>query len=131
MERIVLSNNEMLDIYAISNMGEALEISFCNADMAMLEEMFSNQAALEKIQLQDVDGNVMTVFKNYSIFREIAKKKAVTVNEVTEETADIVTVALAKEPDWQVVLRKAQEMYDAAIMDLGAAVSAVTEGSEA
>lgn len=131
MERIVLSNNKTLDIYAISNVGEALEISFRDADMTMLEETFSNQAALEKIQVQDADGNIMSVFKNYGIFVEISKKKNVVMDEISEETSDIITVTLAKEQDWQVALRKAQEMYDGAIMDLGVAVSAVAEGSEA
>lgn len=128
MEKILLSNNETMDIHGISNTGDVLEINFVGVNIVELEEIFENKAALEKIILKDAEGNAMAAFKNYSIFSQIAKIKNVMINEITEETADITTVTLEKEADYLVAIRQMQSMYDGAIMDLGTTVSELAEG---
>lgn len=122
MEKILLSNNTLLEIFGISNTGNVLTVKFQNGDVEQLDKTFSNQAALKKIVLQDTDGKITSVFNNYSIFRTISKQKAVTVNEFTGETVDIVTVSLEQKPEWMVAQEKMQESYDAAILDLGKAI---------
>ena len=131
MEKILFSNNIAKDIYGISNTGNILSIQFKGADMAELEDVFSSPELLKKLVLQDSDGNAMAAFKNYAIFREISKKKNVIVDEITEETADIVTVMLEQEPEWLVAQREMQTTYDAAILDLGATVGSMAEGGQA
>ena len=125
MEKILLSNNTLLEILGISNTGNVLTVQFQNGDVEQLDEIFSDQAALKKISLQDTDGRITSVFNNYSIFRTISKQKAVTVNEFTGETADIVTVSLEQKPEWMVAQEKMEESYDAAILDLGKAIGNV------
>ncbi len=125
MEKILLSNNTLLEIFGISNTGNVLTVQFQNGDVEQLDEIFSDQAALKKISLQDTDGRITSVFNNYSIFRTISKQKAVTVNEFTGETADIVTVSLEQKPEWMVAQEKMEESYDAAILDLGKAIGNV------
>ncbi len=125
MEKILLSNNTLLEIFGISNTGNVLTVQFQNGDVEQLDEIFSDQAALKKISLQDTDGRITSVFNNYSIFRTISKQKAVTVNEFTGETADIVTVSLGQKPEWMVAQEKMEESYDAAILDLGKAIGNV------
>lgn len=125
MEKILLSNNTLLEILGISNTGNVLTVQFQNGDVEQLDEIFSDQAALKKISLQDTDGRITSVFNNYSIFRTISKQKAVTVNEFTGETADIVTVSLGQKPEWMVAQEKMEESYDAAILDLGKAIGNV------
>ena len=125
MEKILLSNNTLLEIFGISNTGNVLTVQFQNGDVEQLDEIFSDQAVLKKISLQDTDGRITSVFNNYSIFRTISKQKAVTVNEFTGETADIVTVSLEQKPEWMVAQEKMEESYDAAILDLGKAIGNV------
>ena len=125
MEKILLSNNTLLEIFGISNTGNVLTVQFQNGDVEQLDEIFSDQAVLKKISLQDTDGRITSVFNNYSIFRTISKQKAVTVNEFTGETADIVTVSLGQKPEWMVAQEKMEESYDAAILDLGKAIGNV------
>ena len=113
MEKILLSNNTLLEIFGISNTGNVLTVKFQNGDVEQLDKTFSNQAALKKIVLQDTDGKITSVFNNYSIFRTISKQKAVTVNEFTGETVDIVTVSLEQKPEWMVAQEKMQESSSA------------------
>lgn len=122
MEKILLSNKKILEIYGISNTGNVLMVQFRDENITELEKTFSDQEALKKIILQDTDGEARSVFKNYSIFRTISKQKNVTVNEITEETADIITVSLEQKPEWMAAQEAMQESYDAAILDLGEAV---------
>ena len=119
MEKILLSNDEELDIYGISNTGNVLALQFQNGNIVELEETFSNQKKLKKIALQNADGGITSVFNDYSIFRTISKQKDVTVNEFTGEIADIITVSLEQKPEWMVAQERMQESYDAAILDLG------------
>lgn len=125
MEKIVLSSNKELDICGISNTGNVLTLQFQNGNIVELEETFSNQKALKRIALQNTDGGITSVFKDYSIFRTISKQKDVAVNEFTGETADIITVSLEQKPQWMIAQEKMQESYDAAILDLGKAVGNV------
>lgn len=125
MEKILLSNNKELEIYGISNTGNVLALQFQNENMVELEKTFSDQKALKKIALQNIDGGITSVFNDYSILRTISKQKNATINEFTGETADIVTVSLEQKPEWMVAQEKMQESYDAAILDLGKAVGNV------
>ncbi len=105
MEKILLSNQKELEIYSISTSGNQLQIGFKNGDIVSLEGEFLDADALEKILLLDESGHAMSAFKNYAILTEISKKKNVVINEITDESADIVTVVLQKEPDWVVSQR--------------------------
>ena len=125
MEKILLSNDEELDIYGISNTGNVLALQFQNGNIVELEETFSNQKKLKKIALQNADGGITSVFNDYSIFRTISKQKDVTVNEFTGEIADIITVSLEQKPEWMVAQERMQESYDAAILDLGKTIGNV------
>lgn len=100
MEKILLKNQQELGIHSISSTGNQLQISFKNGDIVSLEEKFSDAEALEKIILMDEAGQAMSAFKNYAILTEIGKKKNFVIDEITDESADIVTVTLLKEPDW-------------------------------
>ena len=111
MEKILLSNDEELDIYGISNTGNVLALQFQNGNIVELEETFSNQKKLKKIALQNADGGITSVFNDYSIFRTISKQKDVTVNEFTGEIADIITVSLEQKPEWMVAQERMQESY--------------------
>lgn len=106
MEKILLSNRETLEIYGISTEGDALTINFIDQDMAALEIVFENASALEKIILQDASGEAMAAFKHYAIFKEIKKEKNVIINDISDETADIITITLVKEPEWMVSQRQ-------------------------
>ena len=106
MEKILLKNQQELGIHSISSTGNQLQISFKNGDIVSLEEKFSDAEALEKIILMDVAGQAMSAFKNYAILTEIGKKKNFVIDEITDESADIVTVTLLKEPDWVVSQRQ-------------------------
>lgn len=133
MEKILLKNNTTLDIHKISNNGNNLEITFLNADIIELENIFSASANLEKIILQDENDTVMTVYKNYAVFNSIRKDKNVEIDVITELKADVITVSLNQEPEWIVENRKLKEqlhLQDGAIMDLGNIVStmATSEG---
>lgn len=71
------------------------------------------------------------MFKNYDIFRSIQKDKNVVLDEVTEETADIVTVTLQQESAVEIAIRKlqaGQEIQDGAINDLAGVVSDMATG---
>lgn len=125
MEKILLSNNKVLEIYGISNTGNVLAVQFRDTDIVELEETFSDQRALKKIILQDAGGEARSVFKNYSILRTLSKQKKVIINELTEETADIITVSLEQKPEWMVAQEVLAESYDAAIIDLGEAVGSI------
>ena len=125
MEKLLLSNNKVVEIYGISTTGNVLAVQFRDADITELEKTFSDQRALKKILLQDEEGTVRSVFKNYSILRTLSKQKNVMINELTEETADIITVSLEQKPEWMVTQDALQESYDAAIMDLGEAVGSI------
>lgn len=125
MEKLLLSNNKVVEIYGISTAGNVLAVQFKNVDITELEKTFSDQRALKKILLQDEEGTVRSVFKNYSILRTLSKQKDVIINELTEETADIITVSLEQKPEWMVAQDAMQESYDAAIMDLGEAVGSI------
>lgn len=126
MEKILLSNNKLLEIHGISNTGNVLMVQFKNGSMVELERTFSEQRALKKIILQDADGEINAVFKNYSIIRTISKQKNVLVSEQPEETANIITVSLEQKPEWLVVQEEMQEFYDAAILDLGQAIGNIS-----
>ena len=66
------------------------------------------------------------MFKNYDIFRSIQKDKNVVLDEVTEETADIVTVTLQQESAVEIAIRKLQAgqgIQDGAINDLAGIIS--------
>lgn len=133
MEKILLKNNTTLDIHKISNNGNNLEITFLNADILELENIFSASDNLEKIILQDENDTVMTVYKNYAVFNSIRKDKNVEIDVITELKADVITVSLNQEPEWIVENRKLKEqlhLQDGAIMDLGNIVStmATSEG---
>lgn len=125
MEKILLANNKVLDIYGISNTGNVLSVQFRDKDITELEKTFSDQRALKKIALQDADESILAVFKNYSIFRTISKQKDVTVNEWTEEKTDIITISLEQKPEWMIAHEEMREGYDVAIMDLGEAVGSI------
>lgn len=133
MEKILLKNNTTLNIHKISNNGNNLEITFLNADILELENIFSASANLEKIILQDENDTVMTVYKNYAVFNSIRKDKNVEIDVISELKADVITVSLNQEPEWIVENRKLKEqlhLQDGAIMDLGNIVStmATSEG---
>lgn len=130
MEKLLLSNNQVVEIYGISTTGNVLAVQFRDVDIAELEKTFSNQRALKKIVLQDAEGTARSVFKNYSL-RTLSKQKDVTINELTEETADIITVSLEQKPEWMVAQDAMQESYDAAILDLGEAIGTVNAKGEA
>lgn len=124
MEKILLSNKKELEIYGISATERQLQISFKNGDIVSLEDDFSDALALEKIILQDANGQAMSAFKNFAILTEISKKKNVVINEITDESADIVIVTLQKEPDWVVSQRlqdarisSVEETTDTLVMD--------------
>lgn len=124
MEKIVLSNHEELEIFGISKTGNQLLVKFKNEDIVVLEEKFLNASALEKIILQDENGQAMSAFKNYSILEEIAKRKNVIINDITDETADIITVTLKQEAEWVISQRQqdaritaVEETADTLVMD--------------
>ena len=124
MEKILLSNKKELEIYGISAAERQLQISFKNGDIVSLEGEFSDTSALEKIILQDTKGQAISAFKNFAILTEISKKKNVVINEITDESADIVIVTLQKEPDWVVSQRlqdarisSVEETTDTLVMD--------------
>lgn len=107
MEKIIFTDNTELVVNAISKEGDLLSVSFNNGDIITLENLFSDPNNLEKIILADDEtGNPMSAFKNYSILKELQKRKNVIIDDITDETVDIVTVVLEKEPDWMVSQRK-------------------------
>lgn len=125
MEKLLLSNKKTLEIHGISNTENVLAVQFRDADVVELEKTFSDQKGLKKIVLQNEEGDVTSIFKNYSILRTISKQKNVVTNELTGETADIITVSLEQKPEWMVAQEAMQEVYDAAIIDLGKAVGSI------
>lgn len=129
MEKIVLKDGTELAIDGISRTGNSLQVTVNNGNMEELEGIFSKPENLEKIILESSDGAALNAYKNYTQFSEISKKKDVIVDQITEETADIVTVTLEQEPEWKVEQRKLRQGYDSAIGDLGEAVSELAEGS--
>ncbi|BFL02134.1 hypothetical protein CE91St58_09830 [Lachnospiraceae bacterium] len=114
MEKILLQNQKELEIYSISTTGNQMQISFKNGDIVLLEKEFLEAEALEKIILMDEAGQAMSAFKNYAILTEIGKQKNIVIDEITDESADIVTVTLQKEPDW-VVSQRQQDARIAAV----------------
>ena len=123
---------QTLEYDSISEGGGLLKISVNDGDMAALETMFScDQEDLEKITQKSADDQMQRVFKNYDIFRSIQKDKNVVLDEVTEETADIVTVTLQQESAVEIAIRKlqaGQEIQDGAINDLAGVVSDMATG---
>lgn len=116
MEKISLKNQKELEIYSIYSSGNQLQISFKNGDIVSLEKEFLDAEALEKIILMDEAGQAMSAFKNFAILNEISKKKNVVIDEITDDTADIVTITLQKEPDW-VVSQRQQDARITAVED--------------
>ena len=118
---------QTLEYDSISEGGGLLKISVNDGDMAALETMFScDQEDLEKITQKSADDQMQRVFKNYDIFRSIQKDKNVVLDEVTEETADIVTVTLQQESAVEIAIRKLQAgqgIQDGAINDLAGIIS--------
>lgn len=123
---------QTLEYDSISEGGGLLKISVNDGDMTELETMFScDQEDLEKITQKSADDQMQRVFKNYDIFRSIQKDKNVVLDEVTEETADIVTVTLQQESAVEIAIRKlqaGQEIQDGAINDLAGVVSDMATG---
>lgn len=124
MEKFIFKDNSELAIDAISQSGDMLHVSVNGGDIVALEATFSDPDKLEKIILADSKGNPMSAFKNFAILKELRKQKNVVVNDITDETADIVTVTLEKEPDWVVSQRKqdakiaaVEETADMLVMD--------------
>lgn len=118
---------QTLEYDSISEGGGLLKISVNDGDMAALETMFScDQEDLEKITQKSADDQMQRVFKNYDIFKSIQKDKNIVLDEVTEETADIVTVTLQQESAVEIAIRKLQAgqgIQDGAINDLAGIIS--------
>lgn len=132
MEKIIFVNGTTLDYDAISANGNQLTISVNGGDFAVLENHFCDPANLEKLIQADENGEKMAVFKNYSILKEIRKRKNVVIDEIEETTADIIDVILEKEPEWKIEARKLAElnaMNTAGIVDLAAVVSDIATGA--
>lgn len=129
MEKIVLKDGTKLAINGISRAGNSLQVTVNNGNMEELEGIFSKPENLEKIILESSDGAALNAYKNYTLFSEISKKKDIIVDQITEETSDIVTVTLEQEPEWKVEQRNMQQGYDSALLELGKTVSDLAEGS--
>lgn len=133
MEKIIFVGGTTLSINAIKQIGDQLVVSVHNGDFADLETRFSNKENLEKVILADEQDNKMAAFKNYSILRQITKRKNVIIDEIEETTADIIDVTLQKESEVDIALRKLkeeQEVQGGAIADLGAVTSDLAEKVE-
>lgn len=129
MEKIIFIDGTTLSIDAISQTGNQLVVSVHNGDFAVLETRFSDKANLEKIILADEQDNRMAAFKNFSILKQITKRKNVTVDEIEEITADIIDVTLQQESEVEIALRKlqaGQEIQDGAIEELGGIIGEMT-----
>lgn len=116
MEKIVLGNDETMEIHNISATESRLELSFKEGDFVSLEDKFSNAEILGKIILEDETGQAMRAFKRYTTLKEVKKVKGVVINDITDETADIVVVALEREPEW-IAAQRQQNARIAAMED--------------
>lgn len=130
MEKLIFMDGTELSYDAISQAGNVLTISFNNGDLLALEETFSHKGNLEKMIQADEQGNRQAMYKNYTILRQLTKRKNIVVDEIEETTADIVDVVLEQESEIAIALRKLQEgqaVQDGAIEDLGAVTSELAE----
>lgn len=105
MEKLIFVDKTELSFDAIYVSGSELVITVNNGDFAALETKFSDAANLEKLIQTDADGHKMAAFRNYAILKSITKRKNVIIDEIEETKADIIDVALEKEPEWVVSQR--------------------------
>lgn len=105
MEKLIFVDKTELSFDAIYVSGSELVITVNNGDFAALETKFSDAANLEKLIQTDADGHKMAAFRNYAILKSITKRKNVIIDEIEETKADIIDVAIEKEPEWVVSQR--------------------------
>lgn len=124
MEKLIFVDKTELSFDAIYVSGSELVITVNNGDFAALETKFSDAANLEKLIQTDADGNKMAAFRNYAILKSITKRKNVIIDEIEETKADIIDVALEKEPEWVVSqryqdhrIKAAEDTVDKLVMD--------------
>ena len=97
-DKLIFTDGTNLEYDTISVSQGRLCIAFNSGNFTELETKFSNAAVLEKIYQADPQGNKTAVHKNYSILKEITKRK----NIVT----DVIVVCMEQEPEWVVSQRK-------------------------
>ena len=124
MEKLIFVDKTELSFDAIYVSGSELVITVNNGDFAALETKFSDAANLEKLIQTDADGHKMAAFRNYAILKSITKRKNVIIDEIEETKADIIDVALEKEPEWVVSqryqdhrIKAAEDTVDKLVMD--------------
>ena len=105
-DKLIFTDGTNLEYDTISVSQGGLCIAFNSGNFTELEIRFSNAAVLEKIYQADPQGNKTAVHKNYSILKEISKRKNVVTDEINEVVEDVIVVCMEQEPEWVVSQRK-------------------------
>jgi len=105
-DKLIFTDGTNLEYDTISVSQGRLCIAFNSGNFTELEIRFSNAAVLEKIYQADPQGNKTAVHKNYSILKEISKRKNVVTDEINEVVEDVIVVCMEQEPEWVVSQRK-------------------------
>lgn len=105
-DKLIFTDGTNLEYDTISVSQGRLCIAFNSGNFTELETKFSNAAVLEKIYQADPQGNKTAAHKNYSILKEISKRKNVVTDEINEVVEDVIVVCMEQEPEWVVSQRK-------------------------
>ena len=105
-DKLIFIDGTCLEYDTINASQGRLCIAFYSGNFADLETKFSNASNLEKIFQADPQGNKTAVHKNYSILKEITKRKNVVTDEINDVVEDVIVVCMEQEPEWVVSQRK-------------------------
>ena len=105
-DKLIFTDGTNLEYDTISVSQGRLCIAFNSGNFTELETKFSNAAVLEKIYQADPQGNKTAVHKNYSILKEITKRKNIVTDEINDVVEDVIVVCMEQEPEWVVSQRK-------------------------
>lgn len=100
MEKLKFINETILEINSIKTDSNNLEVTFKNKSVTELETVFDNKNFRSELQVLSESDEVIAILKGYTgscVTYFIEKNK--TVDETTNEIADIITVSIPKVDD--------------------------------
>lgn len=100
-DKLIFIDGTCLEYDTINASQGRLYIAFYSGNFAELETKFSNAANLEKIFQADPQGNKTAVHKNYSILKEITKRKNVVTDEINDVVEDVIIVCMEQNRNGQ------------------------------